>query len=489
MATFMLRASEALPPGAVVNVLPQRGSSGPPIFTGVMGTTDLLATGLLSETLYTARSPSGAIGFTTDPGVSAGGVDSGGRYVGTFESVAGSSVAASSLVSYQGVLYARAVEGLATSPFVAEEWELAAGLVGIPSIQKGAADGVASLGTDGIVPSGQLPPGVATRPVLLPFASPGDLAVGAGTSRIYLPTAGTIQSVEASVGTAPDGQPAIIDVDKNGTTIFTTQANRPSIIAGAHTSGKTTPDVTTFSIGDYLTVDVDQVGILPVSTVEFVSLAALNATAATFNVTRPPAAQVGDIVLLQLRISSATETVPAIAGWTQIGAVTTGGSSRMYYFWRIDDGAAGPWTFATGGATSTTWAVNVCCYRGVHQTLPIDSSVVSLQSSSASTWVFSDLTTVNANVTEVLFGYFNTAVIAPTPAGYTSRYGFGIGSTTARGAADIARATAGLYTGPTIVLGAATTGHRARIGLRPVASPATFTPGKDLTGVIRYLEG
>lgn len=486
MATFLLQASEALPSGSVVDVVPERGVAGPPIFTGVMVATGLLALGLSTETLYIARSSSGAVRFRTDPERPGG---AGGRYLGQFESVTGSSVATSSLVSYQGALYSRVDEGVVSNPFVAEEWEIAAGLVGVPSIAKGVANGVASLGADGIVPSAQLPPGVATRPVLLPFASPGDLVVGGGTSRIYLPTAGTIQSVEASVGTAPDGQPAIIDVDKNGTTIFTTQANRPSIAALAHTSGKMTPDVATFSIGDYLTVDIDQVGILPVSTVAFVSLEPLTTTAATFDVTRPPAAQAGDIVLLQLRISSATETVPAITGWTQIGAVTTGGTSRMYYFWRIDDGAAGPWTFATGGATSTTWSVNVCCYRGVHQTLPIDSSVVSVQSSGSSTWVFSDLTTVNANVTEVLFGYFNTAVIAPTPASYTSRYGFGTGSTASRGVADIVRATAGLSTGPTVVLGASTTGHRGRIGLRPAASPPTFTPGKDLTGVVRYLEG
>jgi hypothetical protein len=48
-------------------------------------------------------------------------------------------------------------------------------------------------------------------------------------------------------------------VNKNGSTIFTTQANRPTIVSGALTS-VSVPDVTTWANGDYLTVDIDQVG-------------------------------------------------------------------------------------------------------------------------------------------------------------------------------------------------------------------------------------
>jgi hypothetical protein len=52
-----------------------------------------------------------------------------------------------------------------------------------------------------------------------------------------------------------------VDVNKNGTTIFTTQANRPTVVAAANaTAADAVPDVTAIASGDYLTVDRDQVG-------------------------------------------------------------------------------------------------------------------------------------------------------------------------------------------------------------------------------------
>jgi hypothetical protein len=67
-------------------------------------------------------------------------------------------------------------------------------------------------------------------------------------------------NVRASLGSAPSGAAVIVDVNKNGTTVFTTQANRPSIAAAGFVSTKVTPDVTTLSDGDYMTVDIDQIG-------------------------------------------------------------------------------------------------------------------------------------------------------------------------------------------------------------------------------------
>jgi hypothetical protein len=92
------------------------------------------------------------------------------------------------------------------------------------------------------------------------FGVKGNLSVGAGGARYYFNRAVTITNVRASVGTAPTTQSIIVDVNKNGTTIFTTQGNRPTIAAGANTDATSTPDVTAFAAGDYMTVDVDQVG-------------------------------------------------------------------------------------------------------------------------------------------------------------------------------------------------------------------------------------
>lgn len=88
----------------------------------------------------------------------------------------------------------------------------------------------------------------------------GTLVVGTGSTRLYMATAGNVVNVIAGVGTAPTGASVIFDVNKNGTTIFTTQGNRPTIAASAFSDTSSTPDVTSFSAGDYFTIDVDQIG-------------------------------------------------------------------------------------------------------------------------------------------------------------------------------------------------------------------------------------
>lgn len=89
----------------------------------------------------------------------------------------------------------------------------------------------------------------------------GSVQVGSNPLRIYnkFGRTITISSVFASVNTPPTGANLIVDVNKNGTTLFTTQANRPTIVAGTNTDAGT-PDVTSWADGDYLTLDVDQVG-------------------------------------------------------------------------------------------------------------------------------------------------------------------------------------------------------------------------------------
>lgn len=94
------------------------------------------------------------------------------------------------------------------------------------------------------------------------FAIAGAVGVGAQPFRIYnvWGSAKTITKVHAAVDIAPQGADLIIDVEKNGTTIFTTQANRPVIAANANTGQSTTIDVATLNEGDYLQFSVDQVG-------------------------------------------------------------------------------------------------------------------------------------------------------------------------------------------------------------------------------------
>ena len=127
---------------------------------------------------------------------------------------------------------------------------------------KGIANGYASLDGTGKVPSSQLPAATAVTQHHV-FSKTGALIVEAGTHRLYNDSgaAWTIVGIRASVGTAPAGTSILVDINVNGTTIFTTQANRPAIAAAANSSGKVTNmDVTTITNGQYVTIDVDQVG-------------------------------------------------------------------------------------------------------------------------------------------------------------------------------------------------------------------------------------
>lgn len=101
-----------------------------------------------------------------------------------------------------------------------------------------------------------------TIKVGIPFSVNGNLVLRTGTNRYYNDTGKTltISSVRASVGTSPSGSSVIVDVHKDGTTIFTTQSNRPTITPGGTTSLVTTIESASFPAGSFITVDIDQIG-------------------------------------------------------------------------------------------------------------------------------------------------------------------------------------------------------------------------------------
>lgn len=103
--------------------------------------------------------------------------------------------------------------------------------------------------------------GTSKAPQYAVFSKAGPISVGPGVGRFLLPAGATIIGVVATINTAPTGAAVIVDVNKNGASIFTTQANRPQIAASAtKTAATAVPDVTVCAAGDYLSVDVDQVG-------------------------------------------------------------------------------------------------------------------------------------------------------------------------------------------------------------------------------------
>lgn len=77
---------------------------------------------------------------------------------------------------------------------------------------------------------------------------------------VRMPHAGTIRSVTTAVTTAPTGAALICDVNVAGTTVFTTQSNRPSIAINGTSDNSGDVQAGTFAAGDVISVDVDQVG-------------------------------------------------------------------------------------------------------------------------------------------------------------------------------------------------------------------------------------
>jgi len=92
----------------------------------------------------------------------------------------------------------------------------------------------------------------------IPWTQAGVLSVTTGLLRIPILFDVDILEVQATVAVAPTGTAVIADVHLNGTTIFTTQGDRPTIGLAA-TTDKAEPNVTTAATDDYLTIDIDQI--------------------------------------------------------------------------------------------------------------------------------------------------------------------------------------------------------------------------------------
>lgn len=98
------------------------------------------------------------------------------------------------------------------------------------------------------------------------YSAAGAVAVGAGKARFVNDTGVSVllSNVSVHAGTAPTGAALIVDVNRNGTTVFTDQTKRPQLAAGA-TDGSSVPALAggaqaVLAPNDVVTIDVDQVG-------------------------------------------------------------------------------------------------------------------------------------------------------------------------------------------------------------------------------------
>ena len=88
----------------------------------------------------------------------------------------------------------------------------------------------------------------------------GELSVAKRRTSARMPASGKIIGVYTSIGTPASGATVIVDVNISDTTIFTTQANRPTIASGTYSSVAGTAANNKFALGDVVVVDIDKVG-------------------------------------------------------------------------------------------------------------------------------------------------------------------------------------------------------------------------------------
>jgi len=94
--------------------------------------------------------------------------------------------------------------------------------------------------------------------IVIPIDTPESTGSDKGYFHFAPATSGSIDHVYLMAKTAPGSTKTLtVDVNKNGTTIFTTQASRPSLVDTAVVDASDTPDVTAFVANDVFTVDVD----------------------------------------------------------------------------------------------------------------------------------------------------------------------------------------------------------------------------------------
>jgi hypothetical protein len=144
------------------------------------------------------------------------------------------------------------------------------------SLQSGAAISamtytlpVAPPPADGALLSGQvngvlqwvIPVGITIPPSPARYFYHGNCSVGTKVAQELIESGGTVVKVWAYADVAPTGADLILDIKKNGTSIWAvTPANRVKILSGANSGVQTVFDTTSASGGDRFSLDVVQVG-------------------------------------------------------------------------------------------------------------------------------------------------------------------------------------------------------------------------------------
>jgi hypothetical protein len=100
---------------------------------------------------------------------------------------------------------------------------------------------------------------IAAPHVVVTFSAPGTVTTVTGALRWRAKVPCTIQFATADVNTASSSGSVIVDILKNGTSIFTSTAHRPTIPASAFLDDGVI-DITSMAVDDLLTVNVTSAG-------------------------------------------------------------------------------------------------------------------------------------------------------------------------------------------------------------------------------------
>lgn len=105
-------------------------------------------------------------------------------------------------------------------------------------------------------------PRLAVGPLVLEDYSNGAITAGSNKREWIIPFNAIIEDVICDAGAANSGDDDIIDVNLNGTTIYTTQGNRPTLTDGdtGMFAEAGEPEVRSVNAGDVISYDIDQVG-------------------------------------------------------------------------------------------------------------------------------------------------------------------------------------------------------------------------------------
>lgn len=98
-----------------------------------------------------------------------------------------------------------------------------------------------------------------TNKFVMTFGFSGDITAGTGKTRLFAPYSGIIDGIFSTIYTTSTSGNLLVDINKNGTTIFTNQANRVTILEGEQNDLNRIPDITSFNMNDVFTMDRDTV--------------------------------------------------------------------------------------------------------------------------------------------------------------------------------------------------------------------------------------